>query len=203
MRRAVRRAVASSQGEVFAMRVQTMTTSVITFLVVASAASATPTASLQDPPAGPGTEIQPSRVGDEYRVREGAEAGAQLGGGFGHPYGVGMGARLGYTFAPGVYLGGAYTHYFGSTTASHADFFGAEAGYKFFPTARWELRPFAFIGPAFIDTGAGPARANMAFQPSLLTGYHFGSTFLSAEARGLVAPDPAAFALLGGVGFGL
>jgi hypothetical protein len=159
--------------------------------------------SFRDPPYGPGTENGPRRFDDEYRVREGAEAAGQVGAGFENPYGLGMGARLGYSFHPGVYVGAAYTHFFGRTSSEHADFFGGELGYKFFPTARWELRPYAFLGPAFIATDDFAARTSLAFQPSLLTAYHFGTVYISAEARGLVTPDPAAFALLGGVGVGL
>jgi hypothetical protein len=158
---------------------------------------------IHDPPYGPGTENGPRRVGDEYRVREGAEAGAQVGAGFENPYGLGVGARLGYSFHPGVYVGAAYTHFFGASPLAHADFFGGELGYKFFPTERWELRPYAFLGPAFIATEDYATRTHLAFQPSLLTAYHFGAVYISAEGRGLVTPEPAAFALLGGVGIGL
>jgi hypothetical protein len=154
-------------------------------------------------PYGPGTETANSRVGDDNRVWEGAEAGAQVGGALNEPYGAGIGARLGYSFRVGVYVGAAYSHYFGTTSPGHADFFGGEVGYKFFPTERWELRPYGFVGPAFITRDNGETRTSLAFQPALLTAYHFGAVFLSAEARGLVAPDPAAFALLGGVGVGL
>jgi hypothetical protein len=122
---------------------------------------------------------------------------------FRHPYGLGAGARLGYAFNTGVYAGAAYTHFFGPTGASHADFFGGELGYKFFPTARWELRPFVFAGPAFVATANDATRTDFAVQPSLLTGYHFGAAYISVEARGLVTPDPSAFALLGGLGIGL
>jgi len=177
-----------------------ITGTLATVFVSSAAAAATPP--YRQAPYGPGTENGYTHVGDEDRVREGAEAGAQVGGAFDDAYGAAVGARLGYSFAPGVYVGAAYSHYFGQLSSTHADFFGGEVGYKFFPTVRWELRPYAFLGPAFITTG-GVSRSDLAFQPSLLTAYHVGSVFFSVEARALVAPDPTALALMGGVGAGL
>ncbi len=181
-------------------------TSTMAFILATSGATASggmaASTAYRPAPYGPGTENAPSRVGDDDRVREGAEAGVQLGGAFSDAYGAGLGARLGYSFSPGVYVGAAYSHYFGQIDATHADFFGGELGYKFFPTVRWELRPYAFLGPAFIST-RGLTRSDLAFQPSLLTAYHVGAVYFSVEARGLVTPDPQAFALLGGVGAGL
>ena len=84
---------------------------------------------------------------DTYVVRERAEVvhtdgyyyhhGVELGGYAGVGYGVGVGGRVGGTFEPGVYLGGAFTFYSGN-----ASFVGGELGYKFWPGYRWELRPY-------------------------------------------------------------
>jgi hypothetical protein len=150
---------------------------------------------------------------DTYIVRERADyhgyryyrEGVELGGYAGVGYGVGVGARLGATFYPGLYLGGAFTYYTGNAT-----FVGGEFGYKFWPGYRWELRPYAFLGAALLRVGnegfgRGPndSEAVLAFQPGFLAAYHIGAAYLSAEGRAYVAPNPGALALLGGVGVNL
>lgn len=138
---------------------------------------------------------------DDYHYREGVELGGYAGVG----YGVGVGARVGVTLDPGLYLGGAFTYYSGN-----AAFLGGEIGYKFWPGYRWELRPYLFAGPAFVrvgDNGFGrrPDQADVvfAFQPGFLGAYHFGPAFISAEARAYVSPNPGALAFFGGVGVNL
>jgi len=151
---------------------------------------------------------------DTYVVREHAEVvhtdegyhrGVEVGGYAGVGYGVGVGGRVGGTFEPGVYLGGAFTFYSGN-----AAFLGVELGYKFWPGYRWELRPYVFMGPAFVrvgDEGFGrrPDQPDvvLAFQPGFLAAYHFGPAFVSMEGRAYVAPNPGALAFLGGVGVNL
>jgi hypothetical protein len=173
----------------------------IAVATAATLASADPPPPLNEAPRGAGTETGANRPGDAYRVHEGVEADALLGTGFSDVYGLGLSGRLGYAFGSGVYLGGALTQFFGSSS-SRATFFGAEGGYKFFPTLRWEVRPYAFLGPALVDHGYGPDLA-LGFQPSVLTAYHFGPWFLSADARLYAVPQPTALALLvgGGAGF--
>jgi len=138
---------------------------------------------------------------DDYHYREGVELGGYAGVG----YGVGVGGRIGATFHPGVYLGGAFTYYSGN-----AAFVGGELGYKFWPGNRWELRPYAFLGPAFVRVGddgfgrrADQPEIVLAFQPGFLAAYHFGAAYISAEGRAYVTPHPGALALLGGVGVNL
>ena len=138
---------------------------------------------------------------DSYRDRSGVELGGYAGVG----YGVGVGGRVGATVEPGVYLGGAFTYYSGN-----AAFLGGEVGYKFWPGYRWELRPYLFMGPAFVrvgDEGFGrrPDQPDvvLAFQPGFLAAYHFGPAYLSADGRAYVTPHPGALALLGGVGVNL
>ena len=134
-----------------------------------------------------------------YRhYREGGELGVYAGGG----YGVGIGGRLGATFYPGLYLGGAYTFYTGN-----ASFAGGELGYKFWPGYRWELRPYMFLGAAFLrvgNEGFGRSPADpevvLAFQPGMIAAYHFGAAYVDLEGRAYVAPNPGALALLGGLG---
>jgi len=138
---------------------------------------------------------------DDYHYRQGVELGGYAGVG----YGVGAGGRIGGTFDPGVYLGGAFTYYTGN-----AAFLGGELGYKFWPGYRWELRPYVFVGAAFLrvgDDGFGrhpnDSDVVLAFQPGFLGAYHFGAAFVSAEGRVYVAPNPGALAFLGGVGVNL
>lgn len=169
-------------------------------LVVLSTASAAlaqspPKALLRQTPEGAGTDA--GTAGGERRTVEGVEMAAFAGGG----YGVGIGARIGYTFAPGVYVGGQGTDY-----ANGVAFLGAELGYKLFVSEHWELRPYVFAGPAFIRAGDGAfgrssTVTEMAVQPGFLGAYHFSNVFLFGEARAHVAPSPGALALFAGIGF--
>jgi len=170
--------------------------------------------SLNTPPSGPGTETRPATPRRPQYVEEGWTGAVQLGGGFTNTYGVGLGARAGYTFHQGVYAGGAVSYYFGNsvdtatgTNRAHATFLGGEVGYAFYPTAHWEVRPYVFFGPAWIRTvqevtGFTESRARFAFQPGALVAYHFGNVFLTGEGKWHITPDPAAFTLLAGAGIG-
>ncbi len=165
-------------------------------------------------PTGPGTEAPARAQARGVRAIEGYEAGIQLGSGFTDTYGFGMGARFGYTFPVGIYAGAAVTHYFGNTVTletgsegAHATFVGAEGGYKVFPDRHWEIRPYVFLGPAFVRTVEDvPFRSEsttrFGIQPGLFTAYHFGDAFLSAEAKAHVTPDPTALTVMGGAGLG-
>jgi hypothetical protein len=170
--------------------------------------------SLNTPPSGPGTEARPATPRHGEHLVEGVQAGGQLGAGFTDTYGFGLGARIGYTFLHGVYVGGAITHYFGNsvdtvtgTESAHATFFGGEAGYSLYPDVHWELRPYVFLGPSWITTvqsgtGFKESRTRLAFQPGVLVAYHFGNVFLTGEGKFHVTPDPTAFTLLAGAGVG-
>jgi hypothetical protein len=174
----------------------TATSAVISVLTLTAAGRPRP---LGDPPRGAGTEIGITHPDDDVRVYQGTQIAGFLGVG----YGTGVGGRLGYAFSSGMYLGGAYTFYTGN-----ASFLGGELGYKFFPAHRWELEPYVFVGPAFIrvgDTGFGRPGATtiLALQPGILTAYHFGPAFISAELRGYIEPNPGALAFFGGFGAAL
>ncbi|MGQ4828119.1 hypothetical protein, partial [Enterococcus faecalis] len=81
--------------------------------------------------------------------------GVEVGSGFSDTYGFGAAVRIGYAFRDGLYLGGRADYFVGQSldnNTAHAAFVGGEAGYKFFATRRWEIRPYAFAGPAFITT---------------------------------------------------
>lgn len=69
---------------------------------------------------------------------------------------LGLGARLGYTLSPGIYVGGMFDYWFGETQSEAIPFGGgnisasahgwdalAVAGYDFGPTPNVLLRPFA------------------------------------------------------------
>jgi hypothetical protein len=165
-------------------------------------------------PSGPGTEARPASRYHSEHIVEGFQGAVQLGSGFSDPYGLGLGARLGYTFWHGVYLGGAVTHYFGNTVdtpegteSAHATFVGAELGYEFYPNYHWEIRPYVFLGPSWITT-IDPntlfvqSRTDLAVQPGLLVAYHFGNVFLSGEGKIHATPDPTALTLFAGAGIG-
>jgi hypothetical protein len=133
-----------------------------------------------------------------------------IGSGFSDTYGLGLAGRVGYTTQQGVYLGGAVQYYFGQSVndqSSHATFVGGEGGYKFFPIRQVEVRPYAFIGPAFI-TQVSPNpftkvnTTDLAVQPGVIGMYHFGDAFLGADAHVMVTPSPNTLALLASGGFG-
>jgi hypothetical protein len=168
---------------------------------VTQSAAADPPAPLDETPRGSGTQADRAPPEGGSRVRPGAQADGALGTGFRDIYAVGVSGRLGYTFPFGLYAGGAFTQFVGGGT-DYATFVGAEGGYKLFPTYRWEVRPYAFVGPAFLRRG-GISETDLALQPSVASAYHFGPWFLSADARAYVVPSPGALALLvgGGAGF--
>jgi hypothetical protein len=189
----------------------------LTALAIAAAASvpgaaraqAFPT-SINEPPRGPGTEQSETYRTPSERVHPGWEVGAQAGAGIG----LGIGARAGYSFVPGIYLGGTFTHYFGPSVdtingmdTESQDIIAGEIGYKIYPSRRVELRPFILIGAGYfkeVDTqGVVDSDWKFTLDPSFLTAYHIGNFFVSAEARLQVAPSPAHFAMLGGIGLGL
>jgi hypothetical protein len=178
--------------------------------------------SINAPPAGPGTPEAPGAAPGAPGLRRGVEVSAQVGAGFTDVYGFGVGARAGYTFPlelkgpvpMGLYGGGVFTYYFGNNVttstedqSSHAMFVGGEGALKVFPTEHWEVRPYVFLGPAFIkevhdDPFSSESKTRFGVQPGVLGAYHFGNAFLSAEARFYVTPEPNAFTLMGGAGWG-
>ncbi len=160
-------------------------------------------------PTGPGTEASPtnSREG----VVPGWEVSGALGTGFGGTYGFAYEGRVGYTIPIGVYVGGQVQAFYGQNInglKSHAVFFGAEVGYKWFPITPVEVRPYVFAGPAFItDVNSNPAssdsKTGFAVQPGALALYHIGPAFVGADFRFLATPAPFGVTLMGsgGVGF--
>lgn len=185
----------------------------LTLLAPAMASAFDFPSSFTEAPKGAGVE-QPAPAPGAGRVVPGFEAEGNLGSGFTSTYGLALGARAGYTLKPGVYVGGAVTYYQGTSlgtpagsASNHATWLGAEAGYKFFPRAHWELRPYVFAGPAIVSSSAlrndiplQTTTTRFGVQPGFLTAYHFGQAFISAEARYYATPAPNALTLLGGAG---
>src|SRR5579859_4195319 len=156
--------------------------------------------SWREPPRGAGTEVGYTHPGEAYRVYEGTEIAGFVGGGYGD---LAIGGRIGYAFDSGVYAGGAFTFY--TQTAS---ILGGELGYKFFPGYHWELRPYIFMGPAFLGVGSRgfgrPATETvLAVQPGGLLAYRFGPAFIFGDLRAYITPDPGALAGFGGFGVSL
>ena len=164
--------------------------------------------SINTPPSGAGTEVPRPSAGN--RVREGYEANAQIGTGFSSTYGLGVGARAGYTFRQGIYVGGAFDYFFGNSTndnTAYGTFFGADVGYKFFFFDRWEVRPHIIAGPGFTKyVNTEPfytdSRIGFAVQPGLMAAYHFGEFYLMGDGRWFATPAPNTFALTVGAGVG-
>jgi hypothetical protein len=168
-------------------------------LAFAITAVATSVASIAAADVVVGERAEPVRSTSPYRT------GAEMAGYAGVGYGVGVGGRIGATTVPGVYLGGSFTYY-----TANATFVGGELGYKFWPGDRWELRPYVFLGPAFLRVGddgfgrrADQPRVVFGFQPGFLAAFHFGPAYISGEGRVYVTPNPGALAFLGGVGVNL
>jgi hypothetical protein len=158
---------------------------------------------------GPGAE----QTGSEARrggVQPGLEASGGLGTGFSGTYGFGYEGRIGYTLPVGVYVGGQVQAFYGQSVndqKSHAVFFGAEAGYKWFPLRLpLELRPYVFGGPAFItqvnDNATVRSKTSFAVQPGALALYHLGPAFVGADFRFLAVPAPFGVSLFGMAGIG-
>ena len=166
---------------------------------------------INEPPRGPGTEQLPKYQTATERVRPGWEGAAQVGGGIG----VGVGARAGYSFVPGLYAGGSLMHFFGNNVATlmgtdseSQTLFGGDVGYKLFPKPEVELRPFIFAGIGIFNrlnqnVRIVDQRTDFTVSPAFLAAYHFGNAYVSAETRLQVAPSPIQFALLGGLGLGI
>jgi hypothetical protein len=165
--------------------------------------------SITDRPSGAGTAETSARWFPP--VREGVEAQVQMGTGFSETYGLGLGARAGYTFRQGLYLGGNVDYFFGHSSndeTAHATIVAGDVGWKIFPRAEWEIRPHLVAGPAVIKTVNNvpfytDTKTAFAVEPGVMGAYHFGSAFLSADARWFITPSPNTLSLTvgGGIGF--
>jgi hypothetical protein len=163
--------------------------------------------SINTPPSGPGTE-QVNAAGVRT-YQQGLQASAGLGTGFSSTYGLGVEGDLGYTFQQGIYAGANLQYFQGHSIndrSAHATFVGGEVGYKWFPTDRVEVRPFVFVGPAFVTTVAAASNPSLppnvvsnttvAVQPGVIAQYHFGNAFVGGDAHYMLAPTPNTLALM-------
>ena len=139
---------------------------------------------------------------DEEGARPRSEVGpiaqATVGAGVRGAHGLAYGGRVGYRMDSGLYLGGAATDYVGEAAPSQL-LLGGEVGYDALLGRRWEIRPFAFAGPA-IRHGGHPTQggaATFAVEPGVLAGVRLGRAFLSGEGRVQVTPEPGATSVLG------
>jgi hypothetical protein len=159
-------------------------------------------------PQGPGTE-QKDATGRTIGIRPGWEGSIGAGTGFSGTYAAGMDARVDYTLDFGLVLGGAVQGFWGNSAGdqrAHATFFGPELGYKFFPIAALEVRPYAFVGPAFItqvSSTSTNSKTSFAAQPGGMILYHIGQAFVGGDLRFMATPSPNSAALMatGGAGF--
>jgi hypothetical protein len=145
--------------------------------------------------------------------RQGLEAAAGLGTGFSSTYGIGVQGDVGYTWAQGIVAGGEAQYFQGQTVndqSSHATFVGGKVGYKIFPSRKVEVRPYAFVGPAFITTvtpSSNPSQPNvvsktdLAVQPGVIAQYHFSDAFyVGGDAHYMLTPSPNTLALMATAG---
>jgi hypothetical protein len=171
-----------------------------------------PPGSLNAPPAGPGTEVKNTIAPVPGRVEPGWEVSGQMGGGIG----FGLGARAGYTLDRGIYLGGSFTHFFGSSEPTingdqrtSRNLFGGDIGYRMFFFERMlEVRPFVFLGADFFhELHENPAtmtsETGFSVTPSILAAYRFGTMYVSGEFRTMITPTPVHVAGFGGFGLAL
>lgn len=124
------------------------------------------------------------------------------GSGINSRFGAAYGARVGYTMPSRVFLAADATRYQGRAGSSET-MLGGDVGMRFFPTARFEVRPYTFVGAALERAGTSPEgvnRTRFGLQPGIFAAYHLGSAYLGAEGRVQVAPTPAAASLLGTAG---
>lgn len=136
------------------------------------------------------------------RVENRISAEASGGSGINSRFGAAYGARVGYTFPSGVYLGADATRYQGRAGSAET-MLGGDLGMRFFPARRLEVRPYTFVGAAIESPGSNPeaiSRTRFGLQPGLFAAYHLGAAYLGAEGRVQVIPTPAAASLLGTAG---
>lgn len=135
------------------------------------------------------------------RVEQRISAEAFGGSGISSRYGAAYGARVGYTTPQRIFIGADATRYQGRAHNASETVLGGDIGMRFFPTSRFEVRPYALVGAAIENAiGGGSSTTRFALQPGLFGAYHLGAAYLGAEGRVQVAPTPAAASLLGTAG---
>jgi hypothetical protein len=144
--------------------------------------------------------------------RQGLQAEAGLGTGFSSTYGLGIEGAVEYTWSQGIIAGGGVQYFQGQTVndqSSHAMFIGGTVGYRIFPSPKVEVRPYAFVGPAFITTVSATSNPNqpnvvsktdLAVQPGVIAQYHFGRAFVGGDAHYMLTPSPNTLAIMANAG---
>ena len=137
-----------------------------------------------------------------------------------NPYGLGLGARGGYTLDPGLYVGGAFDYFFGGSVdvpGAEVKFnlwtLHGEVGYDLGVAPNIVIRPKAGLG---LTTGhaklciqgncQSDSNGKMSLAPGAQALYSLDSLFLTAEARYNIVFDTengSGNGLLFGVGAGL
>jgi len=176
------------------------------------------------PPEKPKKDDEKREHGDGRHV----SIGLLLGYGFEHaktfgsnPYSLGLGVRGGYTLDFGLYVGGMFTYFIGSsdegssavtaggsvTASSNYMEFLAEVGYDVW-IAKFVLRPYMGlgVGSAFQDNTVYSSPVNsFAFAPGVSVFYAFGAAFLGVDVRFNLmngnGVDGTVLSLLGGMRF--
>ncbi len=114
-----------------------------------------------------------------------------------NPYGLGLGLGAGYTLGFGLYLGGEFNYFFGSTeetsgveTSMNIMQFGANVGYDLGLSPQFVLRPMLGIGSATgytESTGGGLSfeadESGLMIPIGAQALYSMGSWYLSGQAR--------------------
>jgi hypothetical protein len=143
-----------------------------------------------------------------------------VGFGLGEAYGLGLGARFGYTLPRRVYVGGIAGYHFGSTAESQGVeiknktwYFGPEAGYDF-GVGKVILRPVLGLGLAFRNqdvsapgnavaaAGAEPSETDtrVYVAPGASVVYPIGNFFVGADSRVMLMSSNNTMTFMGALG---
>lgn len=180
----------------------------------------TTTRGSENPPTTDVGDLSRKARRDFVKDPTGISGAANLGFGLGDSYGVGLGARLGYTLPARVYLGGAFGYHVGQTMenqgvsiANKTWFVGPEAGYDV-GIGRFILRPVVGLGLAFknqdfsgppaavaaagVDTSETNTRVYVA--PGVHLNYPIGNFFVGADSRAMLMSGNSTITFMGAVG---
>lgn len=148
----------------------------------------------------------------------GFSGAANLGFGLGDAYGVGFGARLGYTLPRRIYIGGLFGYHIGNTAETQGveirnktTYFGPEAGYDI-GVGKLIVRPVVGLGLAFraqslsnnaavasnVNASENDARVYVAPGASVI--YPIGNFFLGADSRAMIMSGNNTMTFMGAAG---
>lgn len=110
-----------------------------------------------------------------------------------NPYGLGLGAAVGYTLGPQIYLGGEFNYFLGGSAEQQGFeydiniyYFGAVVGYDLDLSPQFVLRPELGIGYGTASASFGDqseSESALIVPVGAAALYSMGSWFLGAEAR--------------------